>query len=80
MDATKILSDLQVLFRDVLDNESIVLTEQTTAKDVEEWDSLTNIQLIVAVEKFYKIKFSTPEISSWKNIGDLMRSIESKAK
>ena len=80
MENTKILSDLQTIFRDVLDNDDIKLTEQTTAKDVEEWDSLTNIQLIVAVEKFYKIKFSTPEISSWKNIGDLMTSIAAKAK
>ncbi|MDR1743392.1 MAG: acyl carrier protein, partial [Dysgonamonadaceae bacterium] len=65
----EILAEVQEIFRDVLDNEEIVLTEETTANDIDEWDSLTHIQLIVAEEKHFKIKFSSKEILSWKNVG-----------
>jgi acyl carrier protein len=78
MAAEQIIKELQVLFKDILDNDDIVLTEATNANDIDEWDSLSNIQLIVAIEKFYKIKFNTQEINAWKNIGDLVKTIESK--
>ena len=66
---------MQDIFRDVLDDEEIVLTDTTTADDVDEWDSLSHIQLIVAVEKAFKVKFTSKEILSWKNIGELVESI-----
>jgi len=74
----EILAEVQEIFRDVLDNEDIVLTAETTANDVEEWDSLTHIQLIVAEEKHFKIKFQSKEILSWKNVGEMLDSIKSK--
>lgn len=71
MDANQVLQEVQNIFRDVLDNDAIVLNEHTVANDVEEWDSLSHIQLVVAIEKKFKIKFTTAEITGWKNIGDL---------
>ncbi|MBQ3656450.1 MAG: acyl carrier protein [Bacteroidales bacterium] len=79
MERTEILSQVTDIFRDVLDNEEIVLTENTTANDVEEWDSLSHIQLIVAIEKHFKIKFTSPEILSWKNVGELLETIAKKS-
>ena len=78
MDKSEILLQVQDIFRDVLDEESIVLEEATTANDVEEWDSLTHIQLIVAIEKHFKIKFLSKEILSWKNVGEMVESIAAK--
>lgn len=78
MEKSEVLSQVQDIFRDVLDEEGIVLAESTTANDVEEWDSLTHIQLIVAIEKHFKIKFLSKEILSWKNVGEMVDCIASK--
>lgn len=73
-----LLEQIQEIFRDVLDDEEIVLTEASTAEDVEGWDSLTHIQLIVTIEKHYKIKFTSREILSWKNVGELVDCLAAK--
>ena len=78
MDKIQILSEIQSIMRDMLDDEHIVLDETTTANDVEGWDSLTHIQLIVAIEKHFKIKFASKEILSWKNIGEMLDAVLSK--
>ena len=78
MDHSKILDQLDVVFIDVLDNENIKLNLNTTADDVEDWDSLNHIQLVVAIEKKFKIRFSSKEIQNWKNVGELVESIKSK--
>ncbi len=78
MEKNEILAEVQDIFRDVLDNEDIVLKADTVADDVEEWDSLTHIQLVVAVEKHFKIKFTSKEILSWKNVGEMIDCIASK--
>lgn len=78
MDKNEILDRVQDIFRDILDEESILLTSETTANDVDEWDSLSHIQLIVAIEKSFKIKFSSREILSWKNVGEMVDNINAK--
>jgi len=78
MDKIKILSEIQNIMCDVLDDPTIMLNETTTANDVDGWDSLTHVQLVVAIEKHFKIKFSSKEILSWKNVGEMMDTICSK--
>lgn len=78
MEKNQILEEFQVIFRDVLDNEDIVLTDATTADDIEEWDSLTHIQLIVAIEKHFKVKFTAKEIMTWDTVGDMCDCILQK--
>lgn len=78
MDNKEILNQVQEIFRDQLDDESIVLTSETTANDVDDWDSLTHIMLVVAIEKHFKIKFTSKEILSWKNVGEMMNCILEK--
>ncbi len=76
MDA--ILEQVESIFRDVLDNDAIVLTENTTADDIEEWDSLNHIQLVVSIEKHFHVKFPTNEIQKWKRVGDMCASVRAK--
>ena len=74
----KILSKLQEIYQDVLDNEDIELTLETTADYIEEWDSLSHVQLVVAIEKAFGIKFTSKESLSWGNVGDLANCIANK--
>ena len=78
MERNQILAEGQEIFRDVLDNEDIILQDATTADDIEEWDSLTHIQLIVAIEKHFKIKFTSKEILSWQKVGEMIDCIATK--
>lgn len=78
MERTEILSKVQELFIDILDNEDIILTDETTAGDIEEWDSLSHIQLIVAIEKAFGIRFTSKEILSWKNVGEMIDCVQLK--
>ena len=78
MERNEILKQIEGIFRNILDNEEIVLSDATTADDIEEWDSLTHIQLIVAIEKHFKIKFTSKEILSWKNVGEMINTLMNK--
>ena len=74
----QILNELTAIFRDILDNDELVATPQLTAEDVEEWDSLSHIQLVVAIEKHWNIKFSSREIMKWQNVGEMADVIAAK--
>jgi acyl carrier protein len=78
METASILPEVNQIFVEVLDNDSIILTRDTTANDVEEWDSLTHIQLIVAIEKHFKIRFTSSEIQDWKNVGAMCDAIQGR--
>jgi acyl carrier protein len=66
------------VFREELELDDLELTDETTADDVEEWDSLSHVQLVVALEKAFAVKFSSREILSWDNVGDLVSCIQKK--
>ena len=78
MERKDILARIQDVFREELELDDLVLTDETTADDVEEWDSLSHIQLVVALEKEFGLKFTSREILSWDNIGDLVDCINKK--
>ena len=78
MTREEILAKVEEIFRNVLENEAIVLNEETTAEDIEEWTSLTHVQLISAMEQQLNIKFSLREMMSWQNVGEIVNSIEKK--
>jgi acyl carrier protein len=78
MEQSEIINELTNIWRNELDDNKIVLNAATTAKEVEGWDSLTNIQLIVATERKYKVRFSASEIMNFKNVGDLADAVLKK--
>ncbi len=76
----EIRQKLTPIFRDVFDDDSLEISEATTAGSVPTWDSLTHIDMIVAVEKAFSVSFTTKEVGSLGNVGDLIRLIASRAK
>ncbi len=72
------INDLLPIFRDTFEDESINVEDASTAKDVPGWDSLNHIYLVVAIEKKYKIKFTTMEIQGWKCAGDIVAGVNAK--
>ncbi len=78
MERTEIFKKLNEIFMDVLDLDECKLTDGTSANDIDEWDSLSHIQLIVAIEKTFNIKFTSLEIMKWKNVGEMVDTIEQR--
>ncbi|MGI5115825.1 acyl carrier protein [Treponema sp. SP13] len=78
MEKSEILKQMQDIFTDVLDNKDIELTEDTSADDIEERDSLSHIQLVVGIEKHFKIKLTSKEIMECANVGDMADCIQRK--
>ncbi len=78
MTVQDVLGQFNQIFIDVLDEEDIVLTLDSTADDVEDWDSLTHIQLVVAIEKHFKVTFTTAEIENYENVGQMCNGVLEK--
>ena len=75
-----LIKELNKIFIDVFEDESILLNERSTNSEIEAWDSLNHIQMITAVEKHFKIRFDLNELLNFKDVGDLCRSIQQKIK
>lgn len=78
MERNEILSKINIIFKETLDNEQLIISETTAAADIEEWDSLTHIQLVVAIEKKFNVKFTSLEIQSWKNVREMLDCMQKK--
>lgn len=76
--SSSVLETLNDIFLTIIDDDDVSLTKNTTADDVEDWDSLNHITFIVAIEKKFVIKFTNYEVNRWENVGDIIDSILSK--
>ena len=74
--SAEIFERLNIVFQDIFDDDGIIVSEATTADDIEEWDSLMHVTLISAVEDEFAIKFQMKEIVSMKNVGEMADIIE----
>ena len=71
---------LTQVFRDVFDSETLTLRDEMVASDVDGWDSLNHVKLVVAIESAFIVKFSTREVLGWKTVGDLKKTLQAKVK
>ena len=78
MERTAIIEKLTAVFHEVFNDNTIVLSDEMTAKDVENWDSLTHMLMITKVEEVFGIKFKLKELNKLKSVGDLIGTIEAK--
>ena len=78
MKREEIFKKVSIIFKEVLEDDDIIISEDQGAKDIDEWDSLTHIMLIVETEKEFQLKFLSSEIANWNNIGEMITAIESK--
>ena len=76
MDRAKVMGEVQEIFRDNFDDDSIVLTDTTNANDIEDWDSLEQINLLTAIEKKYGLKFNLNDVRNLQNVGDLLNVLD----
>ncbi len=80
MTREEIYKNLDEVFQDVFDDESIHVTESTTANDIEDWDSLEHINLVVAIENRFGMKFNMGEVTTMKNVGEMVNIIMERIK
>lgn len=78
MNRKAILNELQHLFQETLLNDDLVISEETEIDAIEEWNSLTNMQVMIALEQKYGVKFGLRDIAGWSVIGDMIDSIDKK--
>ena len=75
MEREEIFRKLNEIFKDVLDNDDIVLEETTSANDIDEWDSLAQIMLLAEIQKTFSIRFKSADTIRWKNVGEMVDTI-----
>ena len=80
MTTEEIFKGLDEVFQEVFDDETIHVTDSTTADDIEDWDSLEHINLVVAIENHFNVKFNMGEVTAFKNVGEMVDKIIEKTK
>lgn len=80
MTEMELFTRINKVFRKVFDDKGLTVTRSTTAKDIEDWDSLEHITLIGAIEREFKVKFTMKEVSSMKNVGEMADLIAARSK
>lgn len=78
MTAAEVKIIVQDIFRDIFDDKNLVINEKTNAGDIEDWDSLEQINLLTAMEKRFDIKFNIEDVIKLENVGDMITLIEGK--
>lgn len=78
MERKELQEKLTAIYRDVMDNEDITLSDETTSDDIEEWDSLSHIQLVAAIEKELGVKITSREVRGWENVGEMIDALLTK--
>lgn len=79
MTRAEVFDRLNKVFQDVFDDESITVSDTTTSDDIEDWDSLEHINLVVAVENEFEVKFNMGEVNKMKNVGEMVDIILQRA-
>lgn len=75
MNREQVMEKINGVFHEVFEDDSLVVTDQTTASDIEDWDSLAHLQLIAQIEQTFGIKFSLGEITGFANVGEMCDSV-----
>ena len=75
MEFNEVMGLLNPIFRDVFDDDELVIEGNTTAKDIDGWDSLTHIRLVISIEKAFDLRFTAAEISALENVGEMVELI-----
>lgn len=78
MEKKELMDKLTEIFREVMDNDEIVLTDETTSDDIEEWDSLSHIELIDVIGKELGVKITSMEFRGWENVGEMVEALLQK--
>src|SRR5258708_27711553 len=78
MSRDQLVSQAQVIFREVLDSPDLVLTDDLTAPKVEGWDSLNHVTLVMTLEEQFRVKFTTREVMGWRNVGQMLDCLQGK--
>jgi acyl carrier protein len=75
---TDLMERLQDVFREVFDDDALEIRDETVAGDVDEWDSLNHVKLVVAIEESFGVQFANREIAAWENVGDMRKALVAK--
>ncbi len=78
MTRTEIFEKINIIFREEFDDDSLVITDETNAEDIEDWDSLAHVDLVIAMENEFSMKFNVREVGNLSNVGQMVDLIESR--